>query len=174
MKKINTRVLALIAATVNVSLAQAESQSIDNCISAVQKQKNGEFIKLEKLNVAGKPFYEVEIKDENGAEWEFMCNVADGKISEQESEVPNPDNNAFKKQLKISETEASAIALKAYPGKVQEIEYEIEVNGDASYELDIVNDKKIETKVEVDAKSGKIIEVSTEEWEIGEESNSKR
>jgi len=42
---------------------------------AIQKQKPGEFIKLEKLNVAGKPFYEIEIKDSKGVEWEFMCNA---------------------------------------------------------------------------------------------------
>jgi uncharacterized membrane protein YkoI len=174
MKKISTCILAIIAITLNIHLAKAESQSIDSCVSAVQKQKISDFIKLEKLSAAGKSFYEIEIKDEKGAEWEFMCNSTDGKIFEQESEVTSADSEAFKKHLKISEAEAIAIALKVYPGKVQEVEYEIEANGDASYELDIVNDKKIETKVEVDAKNGKIIEVATEEWEIGEESNAKR
>ncbi len=174
MKKISTCTLAIIAIVLNISLAEAESQTIDNCMSAVQKQKIGEFIKLEKLSAAGKSFYEIEIKDESGAEWEFMCNAADGKIFEQEGEVASADNEVFKKQRKVSEAEAIAIALKAYPGKVQEVEYEIEANGDASYELDIVSDKKLETKVEVDAKSGKIIEVATEEWEVGEESSAKR
>jgi uncharacterized membrane protein YkoI len=152
----------------------AADQTIDNCIAAIQKQKPGEFIKLEKLNVADKPFYEVEIKDSKGVEWEFMCDAKSGKITETESEVSSVDDEAFKKNMKVTEKEAIAAALKAHPGTVQEVEYEVEENGDASYEFDIVNDKGVETKVEVNAANGKIIEVSTEEWEIGEEADEKR
>ena len=152
----------------------AADQSIDNCITAIQKQKPGELIKLEKLSVAGKPFYEVEIKDSKGVEWEFMCNAKTGKITEIESEVSNADDEIFKKNVKVTEKEAIAIALKAHPGIVQEVELEIEENGDASYEIDIVNDKGVETKVEVNAANGKIIEESTEKWEIGEEASAKR
>ena len=152
----------------------AADQSIDNCITAIQKQKPGELIKLEKLSVAGKPFYEVEIKDSKGVEWEFMCNAKTGKITETESEVSSADDEIFKKNVKVTEKEAIAIALKAHPGTVQEVEFEIEENGDASYEIDIVNDKGVETKVEVNAANGKIIEESTEKWEIGEEASAKR
>ncbi|MDO9423047.1 MAG: PepSY domain-containing protein [Methylobacter sp.] len=152
----------------------AAEQSIDNCIAAIQKQKTGEFIKLEKLDVAGKTFYEFEIRDPQGIEWEFMCDAKTGKITETESEVSSVDNEAFKKNAKVAEKEAIATALKAHPGTVQEVEYEIEDNGDASYEFDIINDKGVETKVEVSAATGKIIEVSTEEWEIGEEADEKR
>jgi uncharacterized membrane protein YkoI len=108
------------------------------------------------------------------AEWEFMCDAKSGKITETESEVSSVDDEAFKKNLKVTEKEAIAIALKAHPGTVQEVEYEIEENGDASYELDIVDDKGVETKVEVNAANGKIIEVTTEKWEIGEEADEKR
>lgn len=152
----------------------AADQSIDSCIAAIQKQKAGEFIKLEKLNVAGKPFYEFEIKDAKGVEWEFMCDAKTGKITETEKEVSSANDDAFKKNAKVTEKEAIDIALKAHPGTVEEVEYEIEANGDASYEIDIVNDKGIETKVEVNAANGKIIEVSTEAWEIGEEADEKR
>ncbi len=168
-----TSVLALGLAT-SASIYAAADQTIDNCIAAIQKQKPGEFIKLEKLNVAGKPFYEIEMKDAKGVEWEFMCDAKTGKITETESEANSADDEAFKKNLKVTEKEAIAIALKAHPGTVQEVEYEIEENGDASYELDIVNDKGVETKVEVNAANGKIIEVSTEEWEFGEEADEKR
>jgi uncharacterized membrane protein YkoI len=137
-------------------------------------QKPGELIKLEKLSVAGKPFYEVEIKDSKGVEWEFMCNAKTGKITETESEVSSVDDEAFKKTAKVTEKEATDIALKAHPGNVQEVEFEIEENGDASYEIDIVNDKGVETKVEVNVANGKIIEESTEKWEIGEEASAKR
>lgn len=76
--------------------------------------------------------------------------------------------------MKVTEEDAKATALKAYPGVIEEVEYEIEANGDASYEFDIVNSKGVETKVEVDATTGKIIEVAIEEWEIGEETDERR
>jgi hypothetical protein len=78
----------------------AADHSVDTCIAVIQKQKPGEFIKLEKLNVAGKPFYEFEIKDAKGIEWEFMCNAKTGKITEMESEVSSVDDNACKKNSK--------------------------------------------------------------------------
>jgi len=159
---------------VTSTFSYAADQTIDSCIAAIQKQKPGEFIKLEKLNVAGNPFYEIEIKDSKGAEWEFICDAKSGKITETVSEVSTVDDESFKKNLKVTEKEAIAIALKAHPGTVQEVEYEIEENGDASYELDIVNDKGVETKIEVNAADGKIFEVSTEEWEVGEEADEKR
>lgn len=168
-----THLVALGLAS-SVSAGYAADQTVDTCIAAIQKQKQGDFVKLEKLNVSGKPFYEFEIRDSGGAEWEFMCDAESGKITEMESEVSSADSEAFRKNMKLSEKDATAIALKSYPGKIVEVEYEIESNGDASYEFDIVNDKGIETKVEIDAASGKIIEVSREEWEIGEEADEKR
>ena len=170
--KLPSIILALGLAT--SATAYAADQSVDSCIAAIHQQKPGELIKLEKLNVAGKPIYEFEIKDSKGNEWEFMCNAQTGKITETESETGSVNDDAFKKTAKVTEKEAVAIALKAHPGTVQEVEYEIEDNGDASYEIDIVNDKGLETKVEVNAANGKIIEESTEEWEIGEESEEKR
>jgi len=47
----------------------------------------------------------------------------------------------------VTEHGVITIALKAHPDTVQEVECEIEKNGDASYELDIVNDKGVETNV---------------------------
>ncbi len=172
--KTSTSNTALIAGLIlSSTFACAEQQPIDTCIAEIQKEKSGEIIKLEKLNVQGKAVYEFELKDAKGFEWEFMCDST-GKITERESEVTAPSADAFKKTMKVSEKEAAAIALKAHPGKIQEVEYEVEENGNGSYEFDIVNDQSVETKVEVDAASGKIIEVSTEDWEIGEESEEKR
>jgi uncharacterized membrane protein YkoI len=172
--KKRTLTYALTLGIVISASSYAVDQSIDACVDAVQKQKSGELVKLEKLNVAGKPYYELEIKDSKGVDWEFMCNAKTGKITETESEVSSVDKEAFKKNLKVTEKEAISIVLKEYPGSVQEVEYEIETNGDASYEIDIVNDKGVETKVEVNAANGKIIEVSTEEWEVGEETGERR
>lgn len=165
---------AIILAFSSAVSVQAADAGIESCIAEIQKQKQGELIKLEKLNASGKPVYEFELRDANGFEWEFMCDIATGKIFETESEVESVNSQAFKSKMKVTEEDAKAIALKAYPGVIEEIEYEIEENGDASYEFDIVNDKGVETKVEVDAATGKIIEVAIEEWEIGEELDEKR
>jgi len=173
MKKtiLNGSIILAISAVFNV---QAADTGIEKCISSIQAQKSGDLIKLEKLNADGKAVYEFELKDENGFEWEFMCDVNTGKVFETESEVSSVNSLAFKRKMKVVEEDAAAIALKKYPGVIEEVEYEIEENGDASYEFDIVNSKGIETKVEVDAATGKIIEVAIEEWEIGEELDVRR
>ena len=171
MNKFIGSAVVLATAVFNV---HAADHGLEKCIAAAQKQQAGDMVKLEKLNVNGKPVYELEIHDANGFEWEFMCDVESGKIIETESEVSTVDSKAFKSKMKITEEDAAAIALKEHPGVIQEVEYEIEANGDASFEFDIVNDQGVETKVEVDAASGKIIEVSIEEWEIGEEDDEKR
>ncbi|MCD2451425.1 PepSY domain-containing protein [Methylicorpusculum oleiharenae] len=174
MKKQLISVAMLLSFNAAMPVSAAGDQALEECLAAVKKDKIGTVLKLEKLNVSGKPFYEVEVKDANGFEWEFMCDASTGKITETESEVADPKSQAFNQKAKITEEDAAAVALKAYPGKIEEVEYEIEKDGSASFEFDIVNDKGVETKVEVDAATGKIIEVSIEEWEIGEESDEKR
>jgi uncharacterized membrane protein YkoI len=171
------KTVMLSAAVLSVSAvlnAQAADEGIEKCIAAAQAIKKGDMLKIEKLKVDGKPLYELESRDAEGKEWEFMCDASSGKITEQESEVGKADDEPFKSKMKIGEKEAADIALKAHPGTIQEVEYEIEENGDASYEFDIVDDKGVETKVEVDAATGKIIETSIEEWEIGEEKEERR
>ncbi|TPQ25830.1 PepSY domain-containing protein [Methylomonas koyamae] len=174
MKKISVKT-AVMAGLGLLSLgAVAADQGLESCIQAVKKEKSGDLVKLEKLNVAGKGVYELELRDGNRQEWEFMCDADSGKVTERESEVADPNSQAFKKSVKVTEEDAAATALKANPGTIEEVEYEIEENGAASYEFDIVNDKGVETKIEVDAASGKIIETATEEWEIGEEADERR
>ncbi len=171
----NTVLGSLVLLSISTaSSVQAADQGLEKCIAEIQKQKTGELTKLEKLNVSGKAVYEFELKDANGFEWQFMCDVNSGKIFETESEVSSVNSLAFKSKMKVTEDDAKAIALKAYPGVIKEVEYEIEENGDATYEFDIVNSKGVETKVEVDAATGKIIEVAIEEWEIGEELDERR
>lgn len=169
----NKNIMLIIALSSVATCSYAAEQTIDSCIAAIQKQQAGDFLKLEKLSVAKKPFYELEIRDSKGVEWEFMCDAKTGKITEQETEVSSVNDDAFKKHRQVSEDDAKATALKAHAGTITEIEYEIESNGNPSYEFDIVDDKGVETKVEVDAVSGKIIETATELWEIGEETEEK-
>jgi uncharacterized membrane protein YkoI len=174
MKKSSLTISVLAGFGVLSAAAVAADLGLENCIQAVKKDKVGELVKLEKLTVAGKGAYELELRDNNRQEWEFMCDGDSGKLTEKESEVADPNSQAFKKNVKVTEEDAAAIALKANPGTIQEVEYEVEENGGSSYEFDILNDKGVETKVEVDAASGKIIETATEEWEIGEEADEKR
>jgi uncharacterized membrane protein YkoI len=174
MKKSLLTISVLAGFGVLSAVAIAADLGLENCIQAVKKDKVGELVKLEKLTVAGKGAYELELRDNNRQEWEFMCDGDSGKLTEKESEVADPNSQAFKKNVKVTEEDAAAIALKANPGTIQEVEYEVEENGGSSYEFDILNDKGVETKVEVDAASGKIIETASEEWEIGEEADEKR
>jgi len=173
MKKILINSAILLTGLTSIN-AQAVDQGIESCIAAVEKQKVGNIVTLEKLNVGGKPVYEIEVKDANNFEWEYMCDANTGKIIETESEVSSVNSLAFKSKMKVTEDDAARTALKKFPGIIKEVEYEIEENGDASYEFDIVNSKGVETKVEVDAATGKIIEVSIEEWEIGIENDERR
>lgn len=174
MKMKSIKLVAIAGLSMLSLNASAVDQGLENCIQAVKKEKAGDLMKLEKLSVSGKGVYELELRDANRQEWEFMCDAETGKLTEKESEVADPNSQAFKKNVKITEEDAAAIALKANPGTIEEVEYEVEENGASSYEFDIVNDKGAETKVEVDAASGKIIETAAEEWEIGEEVDEKR
>ena len=171
MKKFFSIHLLLLAAVLP-TLVAATDQAIEDCIQTIMNEKEGEFVKLEALDVKGKTVYEFEIRDENGFEYEFMCDTK-GKIFERETESASADSRAFKKHAKITEEDAIKTALESYPGKVEELEYEIEADGAPSYEIDIVGKNGVETKVEVDAVTGKIIEVSTEKWEIGIEDDAR-
>jgi uncharacterized membrane protein YkoI len=165
--------IALVLSFYSIS-SRALDQGLDTCINSAKQSKPGYILKLEKLNMAGKAVYEIEVADVNRGEWEFLCEAETGKIIEKESEVTDVKDQAFKKNMKVNEKDAAAIALKVYPGKIEEVEYEIEDNGDSSYEFDIVDAKGGETKVEVDAATGKIIETATETWEAGEETDERR
>ena len=91
-----------------------------------------------------------------------------GEITELEEEVAI-DGQRFASKAKINEEQARAAALKAHPGRVVEVEYELESDGKASYEIDILEADGEEVKVEVDATSGKIVEVGYESYQIGTE-----
>lgn len=174
MRYLTFRLIAILTLSIISSTSWALDQGLDTCIKSAKQSKPGYILKLEKLNMAGKAVYEIEVADVNRGEWEFLCEADTGKIIEKESEVTDAKSQAFKKNVKFTEEDAGAIALKAYSGKIEEVEYEIEENGGSSYEFDIIGNNGSETKVEVDAATGKIIETAVEEWEAGEESDEKR
>jgi len=68
-----------------------------------------------KQNVAGKPFYKFEIKNSKGVEWELMCDANSGKISETENEASSVDDEAFKKNLKVTEMKRLSSRLMPIP-----------------------------------------------------------
>jgi uncharacterized membrane protein YkoI len=171
------QLLAGITAAGFIFAAPALAQDkIHDCMKAATAKQKGDFVKLEYLSKTpkGVPTYELELRDENGVEHEFMCDAKAGTIYETETEVDKASDPKFKKNMKVSEKEAIKTATAKYQGTVEEVEYEIESDGGASYEIDIVGADGKETKVEVDAATGKIIEESVEEWEIGEEPKEKR
>lgn len=154
--------------------AAADTEALGDCLERVSEIKHTrEFVKVEFLSVShdGDPSFEIEARDADGVEWEFMCEADDGDIYEFEQEVDSADDPLFKKNIKVSEQQAHRIATDLYAGRVKEIEYEIESNGDATYEIDIADQQRPEFKVEVDAASGDVIEVHVEEWEIGAEAD---
>jgi uncharacterized membrane protein YkoI len=143
--------------------------SMETCMKAALAKHDGEVVKLEFKDERGVPTYEFEILDKDGKSWELECDAKRGKITEEEQEVENAEAQLFKSKAKITLEQAKEIALKAHPGEVVEVEYEIESNGDASYEFDIMTDKG-EIKMEVDAATGKIVEDNQKEYyQIGKE-----
>lgn len=177
VKNASLGVLALLLAA---GFAQAGAQSatdaaetvdIGRCLAAASAVKAGDYVKVEFLSVSprGVPTYEIEVRGNDGREWELMCDALSGTIYEIEQEARSAAEPLFQEQASVSEAEARAKALSLYPGTIEEVEYELESNGDASYEIDLVNGDGTEFKIEVDAGSGEIIEVSVEAWEIGQE-----
>lgn len=144
---------------------------LEDCLMAAKAIRVGQFVKVEFLNYTdeGEAAYEIEIRDPDGKEWEFECSASTGQIIEIEQEVESANDPLFKKHMKVTEEEARKTATQLYPGKIEEVEYEIEANGAASYEFDIIDKYGVEFKVEVDAATGEIVEVQLEQWEIGEE-----
>ncbi|MEO0975554.1 MAG: PepSY domain-containing protein, partial [Pseudomonadota bacterium] len=141
---------------------------LEACLKAANAVRPGEFAKVEYLSVTdeGGPAYEIEVAATSGTNWEFECDEH-GRIIEMEQEVESSDHPLFKKQMKVTEAAARATALRLYPGTVDEVEYEIEMNGDASYEFDVIDEFGVEFKIEIDATNGDVVEVQVEKWEIG-------
>lgn len=166
----NSKILLTIALASVYSSSYAAEQTIDSCMAAVQKQLAGSHvIKLEKIQMDNKAFFEIEAKDSKGTEWEFICSAETGQIIKKEMEVSSASDAAFSKLMKISLDDAKAIALKAHAGTITDIEFEIEDNGNPIYEFEIVTDKGVEMKITVDAVTGKIIETAIENWQIGKD-----
>lgn len=167
-------ILATLLASSVVLPSVAMAGGIDTCVNAVQASKEGQLIKLEALTKNGEDIYAIELVDVKGQEWEFTCDAASGKIVYLESEVETAANPSFNKLANLDEAKAVSIALAAFPGEVEEVEFELKSDGQPVYEVDIESETGVETKIEVSAVDGKILETATEKWEIGVEEDERR
>lgn len=175
MKLHITMAAALIAAAFassaladHASIKPKSFDSLGKCVKAALTKQEGKIVKLEMKSEKKIAMYEFDIESADGSAWDIECNVQTGKVTEVEQEV-KADDAKFTALAKVSEADAKATAMAAYPGNVVETEYELEPDGKASYEFDIQEADGEEIKVEVDATTGKIAEVSYEVYQIGKE-----
>jgi uncharacterized membrane protein YkoI len=141
---------------------------LEKCMAAALKAKGGSIVKLEfKKEDDDGYIYEFDIETADGKAWDVECSGKSGKVVEIEEEVTK-DHAKFS-GAKITEAGAREIALKAVPGEIVEVEYEIEPDGKGSYEFDIKTADGKEVKLEVDTESGAVVSKSVELWQIGKE-----
>jgi uncharacterized membrane protein YkoI len=180
MRAITACVLLLALGMVSAPRAQESANGLSKCLQAALQRKDGSIVKLEVETAEdsteasppqkGATLLEIEVRDSQGSEWELTCDESTGKIVEIEREVADPSHALFSGKRKVSEQQARQVALSARPGKIVEVEYEIEPNDAATYEFDVKsNAGREEWKVEVDASTGKIVETRRESYQIGEE-----
>ena len=167
--------LLALALTSNAAFAEAKgtfkAQSYDSlgkCLEKALAKHDGKIVKLEYEMEKKVPVYEFDIETADGKAWEVECNVKTSEVVEVEEEVEVNDEK-FASKAKFTEEQARATALAAHPGRIVEVEYEIESDGKASYEIDILEADNEEVKLEVDATTGKIVETSYEVYQNGKE-----
>jgi uncharacterized membrane protein YkoI len=161
---------SLLVSTFAYAGGSAFNGKMETCMKAALAKHPGEVLTLEAEISEGKPQYEFDIKGKDGKEWEVECLAKTGKIIEEEIEVANAEDPAFKAKAKITLEEAKQIALAKFPGEIVETEFSIESNGSPSYEFDIKTKDGKEMEVEVDAVTGKLEENAEEEiYQIGVE-----
>ncbi len=169
MHHLITTTLLTLAATAAAAAPHGDGEvPLEQCLKAASAIRPGAYVKVEYLSVTdeGGSAWEIEVRSSSG-DWEFECDSASGRIIEVEQEVDGPDHPLFAGRAVVSEAQARQTALRLYPGTVDEVEYEIEVDGTPSYEFDVVDQYGVEFKIEVNAVSGEIDEVQIELWEIG-------
>ncbi|MEQ8798170.1 MAG: PepSY domain-containing protein [Salinisphaeraceae bacterium] len=160
----------------SVAAVAAGNVPITKCLDAAAAVRPGEFAKVEYLDPSaeGVPAFVIEVRNEAGESWELSCDARSGAIYEIESEVSGPDEARFADTARLTTTDAEARALALVPGRVLEVEYEVDANGDPVFELDIRDGDGVERKIEVHAVTGEILETSVEHWEIGIEASERR
>jgi uncharacterized membrane protein YkoI len=163
----NKSALAVAATLAFAPFAANAHDGVSACADALAKSHPGKIVKMEVKIEDKATVYEFDVQKADGTNWDIECQADTGKITEVEQEV-SPTDAKWVAKAKVSEADAKIAALKAQPGTVVEVEYEIEPNGSASYEFDIKGTDGKEYKVEVDATTGKVVERSVETVQVGE------
>lgn len=145
---------SLLALFGTAAIAQ-DNTAFDACRKAVGEQTSSEIVKMKLKSKKGVEYYKIKARGDEGAQWEFKCDKT-GKIFEKELEVSSAAHPAFAALKKIDEEQARKIALEAYPGAIDKVEYEI-VNDVAIYEFEIKMADGRVMEVEIDAATGKIV-----------------
>jgi uncharacterized membrane protein YkoI len=159
--------LLILSALWTVNASAHEHGAFEGCLQTALKQQPGHVVKVELKLEDAREVYEFDIRGVDGKDWDLECVKATGEIVEIEQEVDHPNHPLFKKNVKVNEREARKTALARFPGKIIEVEYEIEANGRSSYEFDIDTINGREIKLEIDATSGEIVEINEERWQVG-------
>ena len=147
--------------------ADADDKTLEQCLQAALDVFGGEALNVEYKMEDGDPIYDFDILAPDGVRWEVEVNAENAMIWEIEREVDKSDP-AFAEHAAVDEDSALGVALAAFPGVVESVEYGIEIDGSAVYEFDIILAGGGEMNVEVDAATGRVVEASPELWEIGE------
>jgi uncharacterized membrane protein YkoI len=162
---IKIAVAGLFAGSAFVAQA-AEINALDSCVASSLAKHPGKIVSLASETEDGKKQFELDIKGNDGLNWEVECDAKTGKINRVEQEL-RPDSAEFKSKAKIRLDNAIKLALDKYPGNVVNIEYDLEDDGEMSYEFIIVTNGGETIEIEVDAVSGKLAGFETVHYRIG-------
>jgi len=162
-------IVALMTAGLFSTAAHANKHEpgLDICVKNAMELHPGKIVSLRAELENDKHQFELDIKGDDGQNWEVECDSKTGKVLEVEREVA-ADDEEFTSQAKVRLDEALKTALDAYPGAVMKIEYEIEADGKPSYEFDIKDKDGQLWEVEVDAITGELKPVEKVLYQIGE------
>ena len=154
-QRLITLVLLGALATLTNPAYAAKDTPLDACVKAALAKHPGKMVSLSSEIEDGKSQFEIDIKGDDGSNWEVECDAKTGKIIRFEREIK--DNAAeFKGKAKLSQEAAIKAALDRYPGKILNTEYDIEDDGEISYEFIIKTEAGKIIEIEVDAVSGKL------------------
>jgi len=170
MKKhmISTLIASLFLAPAAFA-ADKFSGKFESALKAALAKHPGDVISVEAELDKGKAIYEFDIQGKDGKEWEVEVNANTGKVIEENLEVADANDPAFKGKAKVSQDEAKKTALAKHAGDVVESEFKIEVDGSPSYEFDIKAADGKEWEIEIDAVTGKIVGDQEEIYQIGKD-----
>ncbi len=142
--------------TISINPANAAHHDpLSACVKVALAKHPGRMDSLSYEFEDGKSQFEIDIKGNDGRNWEVECDASSGKINRIEREI-SASAPEFKSKAKIRLDAALKIALDKYPGDVINIEYDLEDDGEISYEFIIKTQDGKTIEIEVDAESGKL------------------